>query len=231
MSGGGTKVAPLGNRRSEASPGAASRARAGVRPVLDPADIARRRLFVIWAKRLLPVGALILLSAIVLWPEIARQSQRAEMAMHALGGQITGSGHMVDARYRGVDNKGQPYTVTAAAAAQAGPDRVNLTDPKADLTQQDGSWLYVRSRQGVFLQHDEKLDLSDHVWLYRDDGTTLSTSAASINLPAGAAAGAAVVNAEGPFGTLDATGFALQDRGAVIQFTGPARLLLNNSKR
>jgi lipopolysaccharide export system protein LptC len=36
-----------------------------------------------------------------------------------------------------------------------------------------------------------------------------------------------MVHAEGPFGTLDAQGFAVTDRGAVIQFPGPGRLLLN----
>ena len=33
--------------------------------------------------------------------------------------------------------------------------------------------------------------------------------------------------AEGPFGTLEAQGFAVVDQGAVIQFTGPARLVMN----
>jgi lipopolysaccharide export system protein LptC len=36
-----------------------------------------------------------------------------------------------------------------------------------------------------------------------------------------------MVHAEGPFGTLDAQGFALTDKGSVIQFTGPGRLVLN----
>ena len=35
---------------------------------------------------------------------------------------------MTDARYRGVDEQGRPYTVTAATAQQVAPERVNLTD-------------------------------------------------------------------------------------------------------
>ena len=49
--------------------------------------------------------------------------------------------------------------------------------------------------------------------LYRDDGTTLYTQSTSMDLKTGAAAGSQPVHAEGPFGTLDAQGFALVDKG------------------
>jgi lipopolysaccharide export system protein LptC len=121
--------------------------------------------------------------------------------------------------------------MTATTAHQVSPERVNLTDPKGDMTLESGNWLMVRSRQGVYMQHADNLDLSDDVHIYRDDGTTLTTSAATVDLKAGAAAGAEMVHAEGPFGTLDAQGFALIDKGAVIQFSGPGRLVLNSAQR
>ena len=37
-------------------------------------------------------------------------------------------------------------------------------------------------------------------------------------------------HAEGPFGTLDAQGFVLVDKGAVIQFQGPAHMVLNGGR-
>ena len=49
--------------------------------------------------------------------------------------------------------------------------------------------------------------------LYRDDGTTMVTASASIDLKPGAAAGGEPTHAEGPFGTLDAQGFTLTDKG------------------
>ncbi len=63
--------------------------------------------------------------------------------------------------------------------------------------------------------------------LYRDDGTTLKSSVATIDLKQGAAAGNEPVHAEGPFGVLDAQAFALTDKGDTIQFTGPAKLVIN----
>lgn len=191
--------------------------------------IARRRWMVRWAKRVLPLLSLSLLVVMVMWPEIDRQEARDRIAFRRLG-QVTEAGHMTDARYRGVDHRGQPYMVTAATAVQATPERVDLTTPKADLTLQSGSWLMIRARQGAYMQHAGQLDLSGGVTLYRDDGTTLDTAAAAIDLHAGAAAGHRWTHAEGPFGTLDAQGFALLDKGDVIQFTGPAKLVLNEAR-
>ena len=191
--------------------------------------IARRRWMVRWTKRVLPLLSLSLLALMVMWPEIDRQEARDRIAFRRLG-QVAEAGQMTDARYRGVDRHSQPYMVTAVTAVQATPTRVDLTAPKADVTLQGGNWLMIRARRGAYVQHAGQLDLSGDVTLYRDDGTTLDTPAAAIDLHAGAAAGHRWTHAEGPFGTLDAQGFALLDKGDVIQFTGPAKLVLNGAQ-
>lgn len=203
-----------------------SRARAAV----SPGQLARRRLMVTWSKRILPVLALGLLGTVAIWPELERQTDAARLAIRRLGA-VEGHGRVLDARYQSVDEKGRPYTITAAVAVQAGPRRVNLTMPKGDVTMQNGAWLLVHSRQGVYLQHAGQLDLSGDVTLYRDDGTILRAPTASIDLKRGAATSADTVSAEGPFGTLDAKGFALVDKAGMIQFTGPARLVLDQYKQ
>lgn len=205
--------------------------RAPARAAITERDIARRRVFVVWSKLLLPVLALALLSSIALWPELERQTDEARVAVRRLSEDVEGSGRVVNARYQSADEKGRPYTVTAATAVQAGPRRVNLTSPKGDMTQQNGSWIMVRSKQGVYLQHTGELDLSGDATIYRDDGTVLHSASVAVNLKSGAAASSDVVSAEGPFGTLDATGFTLVDKGAIVEFTGPARLVLNQHKQ
>ncbi len=89
----------------------------------------------------------------------------------------------------------------------------------------------LQAKDGVYLQHTSQLDLSHNVTLYRDDGTTLTTNSASIDLKNGAAAGAEPTHAEGPFGTLDAQGFTITDKGAAVQFAGPAHLVLNGASQ
>ena len=187
--------------------------------------IAGRRRFVMWAKRVLPLLAVLLLATVMLWPQITRQLDIGRTAKATL--REIQEGRLSRLRYHGVDDRNQPYTVTAEEAQQVGPERINLVSPKADVLSENGTWSLVVSEHGVFLQHANQLDLSGHVVIYRDNGVTLKTPTAAVDLKAGAAAGSEHTHAEGPFGTLDAQGFALVDKGAVVQFSGKSRLLLN----
>ena len=194
------------------------------------ARIARRRLAVTWAKRLLPVLALMLLASIALWPEFDRMRDQGRIAFRRTFNIEPDAIRMTQPRYRGVDARGRPYTMTADTALQSGPNRVDLAAPKADVTLESGAWMLVQAREGVYIQHAGQLDLSGDATLYRDDGTVMRSQTATLDLKSGAASSNEQTHAEGPFGVLDAQGFTLVDKGAVIQFTGPARLVLNGAQ-
>jgi lipopolysaccharide export system protein LptC len=217
-----------------ATPRAATRAgrilgSAAKRRVPSAGRIARRRWLVAIVKRFLPLVALAILASIAFWPEIVRDADRARIS-YRRGGLEPKSGEIVAPRYHGIDDHNRPYTVTASAAKQNGPERVDMTNPKGDVVLANGDWLMVQSREGVYMQHTGQLDLSGDVTVYRDDGTTMQTSAAAVDLKAGAAASAEMTHTEGPFGILDAQGFSVTDSGNVVQFTGPGHLILNARK-
>jgi lipopolysaccharide export system protein LptC len=193
-----------------------------------PRRIARRRFLITLTKWVLPVTAMGLLASIALWPEIEDSALQSRLRMSHVSGDVEG-GTLLDARYNGVDEKGRPYTITAATAKQLDPERVGLTMPKGDITLANGTWLMLTSKEGTFMQHLNQLDLSKDVTLYRDDGTTMHTNSASIDLKAGAAAGSEPTHVEGPFGVLDAQGFTVMDKGTAIDFPGPAHLVLNGA--
>jgi lipopolysaccharide export system protein LptC len=193
-----------------------------------PRRIARRRFLITVTKWLLPLAAMGLLALIALWPEISQTTTKARLTMAHVSGEVEG-GKVIDARYNGVDEKGRPYTITAATAWQIDAERVGLTLPKGDITLENGTWLMLTSKDGTFVQHANQLDLVKDVTLYRDDGTTMHTDSASIDLKAGAAAGSEPVHAEGPFGVLDAQGFTVMDKGTAIDFPGPAHIVLNGA--
>ena len=192
--------------------------------------LSRRRFFVSCFKRLLPLGALLLLSLVILWPEISRHNP-ARVSYHLATGGLDAAdqGSMTKAHYEGIDDTGRPYTMTADQAVQTDADTVLLTKPAGDITMKSGTWVMVQSLNGVYHAKAQHLDLSNHVVLYRDDGTTVRTSKAHVDLKAGTASGHQLVNADGPFGTLDAHGFAITDRGSRLHFTGPAKLVLDGS--
>jgi lipopolysaccharide export system protein LptC len=184
---------------------------------------------ILLAKWVLPAVALALLTILAAWPEVERLEAGARVAVAHLAGDVTAA-RVTDAEYHSVDAQGRPYTLTAVTAQQDGPERINLTTPKGDITLQNGTWMMVKAKQGVFIQHKNLLDLSHDVIVYRDDGTTLTTDSASLDLTRGAGAGSEPVHAEGPFGTLDAHGgFTATDKGTSIEFAGPAKLVLNGA--
>ncbi len=234
-------------RQTSERPGVSGRSPGADRPALEPsrdrltmglevarqrrtptaAGIARRRLAVRLAKLMLPVCAVLLLATIAAWPEINRILRHEAVTLKGLSAIDMGSGRMLDPRYHGVDARQRPFTVTADTAVQRTAERIDLTNPKGDATLQNGTWLMVQSKEGVYIQHAGLLDLSKDVVLYRQDGTTMTSDTSAIDLKQGAASSAVATHAEGPFGTLDAAGYTLVDKGAVVQFQGPATLVLN----
>jgi len=202
---------------------------ARARRVPTAGALARRRWLIRLTKWLLPATALALLSLLALWPELNRTTDEARLSFREMSGNIGGA-RLTDARYHAVDKLGRPYTVTATVAQQDGPDRINLTQPKGDITLSNGTWLMLQGQRGVYRQQAKQLDLSQDVTLYRDDGTTMRTASASIDLKDGAAAGAEPVHADGPFGTLEAQGFTMLDKGSTIQFSGPAKVVLSGAQ-
>ncbi len=221
-------IAPLPRQGADRLGTTASR----VRPVPTQRSLVSRRRTVLWAKRLLPLCAVLLMTSVVMWPEISRQFDKARLGFHRGGLSAEWqAGKLVNVRYHGQDARGRPYTITADQAVQAGPERTDLVEPKGDSFSENGSWTYGESLRGVYLQHTGELDLSGEVTIFRDNGISLRTQSAAIDLKTGAAAGNEPTHAEGPFGTLDSAGFALVDKGSVIQFAGKARLLLNGTNR
>lgn len=196
-----------------------------------PAELARRRIAVSIAKRLLPLAAVCLLAAIALWPEFDSAADRGRISFQRVMSARPDALRIVDPRYQGVDEQNRPYNVTATLATQAGnEDTVNLQAPRADLLMGDGTWIYIEARDGRYDRPRNQLDLVGRVTVHHDDGTQFVTEKAAVDLAAGAAMGNDPVAAQGPFGTLTAQGFRLIDRGQIVIFTGNARAVLEGGK-
>jgi lipopolysaccharide export system protein LptC len=200
--------------------------RAG-RAALDPAALARRRFVVAVLKRALPAAALAVLALIVLWPELSGVEDRVRLAYRKPDSSMTDSARLVAPRYVGHDQRGRPYELAAETAEQpTGSQIVTLAKPVGDITLEDGTWVALQAETGWYQREEAMLDLEGEVTLFHDAGYEIRTARARIALKAGRAEGDDPVAAQGPPGTLDATGFRLEGRGAVVIFTGPARMVL-----
>jgi lipopolysaccharide export system protein LptC len=196
------------------------------------ADFVRRSHKVSLAKRLLPALGVLLLAALVAAPELRSGPDANRVAYHIdPGAAAAPASRLLGAKYHGTDTQGQPYTITADSAVELGADNVTLAAPMGDITLKSGSWLMMKSANGVYRPHSGKLELSGGVTLYRNDGTILTTADMVVDMHAGSAETNSPAAVQGPFGTLNAkNGFLLTNRGASVTFKGPATLVLTQGQ-
>ena len=208
-----------------------TRTTARPRQAPSPRRIALRRVMLTAVKLGLPALALLLLTSIAMWPQIANLVDSTRVSFRRTFAVDPDSGRMLRPHYRGIDQRGRPYTLTADWANQVEPSRIDMGAPKGDMITESGNWVMVQGRDGVYMQRTGLLDLSGDVVVYRDDGTVLRTQVAEADVKQGAASSDQMTHAEGPFGVLDAQGFMLTDKGAAIQFQGPAKLIINGGEK
>lgn len=181
--------------------------------------------FVRWMRLALPVAAFLIVAVVFAWPEMD-----APVLPDGKGAAGTGSRNEVVApRFESRDEDRQPYTITAARAAQdpEDTDLIRLDKPVADMTLNSGKWLAGQADQGVFSQSRRILVLQGHVRLNHDDGYELFLERVSIDLRSRTAASDAPVRGHGPAGLVEAQGFTAEMDGRRLVFLGPARLVLN----
>jgi lipopolysaccharide export system protein LptC len=152
---------------------------------------------------------------------------------------VPGRSELVGAKYEGVDEQGQPFTVTAdravrvlGDAADAGDlsrldaETVDLVRPRAELKLPEGRALSLSAHEGRFAQGDARLDLKGGVTLEDGRGNALWIDRVDVDLDGNALVADTPVRGEGPDGRIDAEGLRLEDGGNTIIFTGRATLTL-----
>lgn len=201
------------------------------RNIPTSSDLASRRRLLDTAKWALPLCAALLLGSIAVWPEIARWLSANKAVMREMAQMHVESGNLEGAVYRGLDAHNRPYMITSRIAHQNGPDRVDLVDPVADTHMAGGGWAEIRADKGVYMQHEQTLNLTGHVVLYRDDGTLLNGLTADIDLHRSVIASNDWVHAEGQFGILDAQGYFIDQHANLLQFVGPQRVIRHDDRQ
>lgn len=195
------------------------------------ASVEKYSRFVSTMKIVLPTVAVLLLALVIILPQLRSAPEQlagdVEISNDASGTTLS----LINARYFGTDTAGQPFSVTAQSVRESSADKdnIDLAEPQADISLNDGTWLMVGADTGLYRRETQTLDLSGAVNLFQDQGYELHTESATIMLEQGRATSSSPVRTQGPFGVLESQGFELEDKGKVVHFTGPARLVLNTS--
>lgn len=184
--------------------------------------------FVTMMKVLLPFIALILIALVVAWPYLKLNDARFSIGFTALKVGNVEDPAMINPRFQGADKDRQTFSITADIAKNLlkANKSVELEMPKADISLEDGSWLVLTAKSGIYVRQNETLTLKDQVNLFHDSGYEFRTESAVIDLTKGTASGKASVAGQGPFGNLQAEGFLLVDKGKTIYFIGKSKLTI-----
>jgi lipopolysaccharide export system protein LptC len=171
---------------------------------------------------ILPVVGLLTIAIVALWPRIREEFNRPTETS-----QEERQARMVNGRFVGSDVHGRPYTVTYDSAQQPpGGGPVDMVNPIAELTLQNGHWVAVKADRGRYDQAAGLIDLSGHVELFHDEGYRFTTERAHVEFPKNLVWGDLAVEGRGPKGEIFARGFRVINNGDAITFTGAGRLIL-----
>ncbi len=188
----------------------------------------RYSVFVAFMKLLLPALAVGLLLAVFLWPQFAEEAEGFRVGVADLTQAEAGRLAMLNATLEGVDEARRPYRVTFSEAVQVGPEAndIDLNEPTADLTMEDGAWVQLTAQGGRFDRAANRLALAGGVTLYHDSGLEIVTEAAIIDLDSSSAAGDQPVKGQGPTSEFEGEGFRVEAAGDVVALEGRSRVKL-----
>jgi len=185
---------------------------------------------------ILPVFAAIILGMLMVWPKIEMEISERRFAPSTLDKaalqQAATENRLLNADFSSTDSSGRPFTLLATEALQQNenPDAIILQNPNGSLKTSETETLNATSKHGLYAQAAQHLTLNEDVVLTRSDGTTMKTETLFVDLKTQDSKTDAPVVIDGPQGHLTAQGMDMKSGGAVTIFTGPAKLILNNTE-
>jgi lipopolysaccharide export system protein LptC len=182
--------------------------------------------FVGMMKLLLPLLALGLVVAVVIWPNELREATGFHLAYVSTNTGGAAELTMLRPRYLGTDARNRPFVVTADRATQDPKDQrlVTLVRLQADMAMADGRWFTIMADSGIYHQQRKHLRLMGAINLFSDQGYEFNATMVDIDLNSGRAVSDQPVNGQGPFGTLRADRLEVENFGQRLLFKGNVRM-------
>ncbi len=127
------------------------------------------------------------------------------------------------------DKKKQPYKITALRAIQGekNKDLIMLEKPIGTMVLTNGNSVRMTSKTGAYRQDTERFFLEGDVFLQHDQGYSLQSSEAHIDLNKSYAWSEKDVMGKGPDMAIEAKGMQADGESGNIVFSGPAKLTLD----
>ena len=185
---------------------------------------------VVSLKVFFPSVAAVIIGLVIIWPQMKAQQEEAISLLASETEQINVPNDqvMVNPRFFTVDEKGEPFHMTAESAFELPGEkrRVQMESVKADILKQNDRWIALDAATGVYSQADETMELSEQVNLYTQTGEEIETTHALINVKNRDIVGNRDVLLRSSLGFARAQGFSVTQNGTVFRLTGKTRVVL-----
>jgi lipopolysaccharide export system protein LptC len=180
----------------------------------------------------LPLVAAGVIGLLMVWPRVQQTMAPIEKEAATAGQRAVGKNELMNPVFRSLDSQNQPFTVGAAHAAQSinDTDTILLDKPTAGILLNSGHRVAAKAMHGTYGQEAGKLSLEGDVTLTEDEGYIFTTSKALLNMKTHQAFSDQPVQGHGPAGSIQASGIQIYGDNQVMVFTGPARLILTQTK-
>src|SRR5438874_1712076 len=188
--------------------------------------------FVTLMKRVLSLGAFLIIAAVLAFFFVQRMPRQLQMSYERLG-RIENDLTMVKPRLAGADAKGNPFVITADSAIQDAHNakRASLKNLEADLTLDKQNWVNARARAGVVDMASGALELNGGIDVFTATGYELHSNSAFANLKQSIIHGHETVTAQGPQGTLRADSFHADRATNILTLSGHVHMTLAGKKK
>lgn len=182
-------------------------------------SLSRRRRYVQFMKFVLPLLAIVIVAAVLVWPQLAKRANLLPLNFTDVD-SASSALVMKNPRYRGVDAKNQPYVVTADRAIQDPQDDqlVTMDNVQADLTMNNGGWWSLTANTGYYDGKKRLLDLYGNLQAFSDKGYEMHGLSAEVNLDTKVVSSDEKVWGHTDMGAIKANGMRIYDKGRVIHF-------------
>lgn len=178
----------------------------------------------------LPAGIGLVAAVMILIP----LSPRGEISFLLDRNKVAVTGERIkvkDAAYRGQDDHGRDFVVTAGTAVQqsATIPVVEMLNLAAKMALSDGP-AEIRAPRGAYNYDDEKIQISGPVQFAAPDGYRMSTSNVAVDVKEKVAIGSGGVQGTVPTGTFSASSMKADFENRIVTLQGNARLHMTPGK-
>ncbi|MFK7838870.1 MAG: LPS export ABC transporter periplasmic protein LptC [Bdellovibrionales bacterium] len=187
--------------------------------------------FINRVKLILPLLALLLITVIISWDKIENdkivpiKEENTEPQVR----QEIGKNELVNPRFESIDDKGQPFVITAEKAIQENGEHgeMLLAKPLGTLTTTDSKKITLSADKGIYDQVKQSLDLKDNVILKHSEGYDMFATTLNIDMNENTAWSNNPVRINASEGNITAQGVKATANDEVIIFTGPATMIVD----